>query len=376
MDNKYQICTSCVMDTTDPNISFDSKGVCNHCHNYRDNLEKIWFRGEKGKKRLEELITAIKKEGAGREYDCIIGLSGGVDSAYLAYMCHHWGLRTLAVHVDAGWNTEMAVKNIENICNKLNFDLITEVIDWPHMRELQKALFKSQVVNQDIAQDHAFFAALYKFATKNNIKYVLNGYNISTESILPAAWRGFNAMDKTHIQSIFAKYGTGSIDNFPLLSIWKLRLWYRLRYNLKLVSPLNMMDYTKEGALRTLIEKLDFIDYGGKHNESKFTKFFQSYFLPQRFGYEKRRAHISGMVVTGQLTRQQALDDVAKPLYNSELEMISDIEYFIKKLGITRQEFDHIMSSPPDKHENFPNEDILNKRFDKVSSLIAKILGR
>ncbi|MBK8622495.1 MAG: 7-cyano-7-deazaguanine synthase [Saprospiraceae bacterium] len=185
----YQICTRCVMDTTDPDIYFDNKGICNHCHSFEINQKNHWFRGVEGERKTNQLVDEIKKEGIGKEYDCIIGLSGGVDSAYLAYWGWKHGLRMLAVHVDAGWNTEMAVKNIENICKKLKIDLITEVIDWDDMRALQKAFFKSKVVNQDIPQDHAFFAALYKYSTKNKIKYVLNGYNISSESALPLAWR-------------------------------------------------------------------------------------------------------------------------------------------------------------------------------------------
>jgi N-acetyl sugar amidotransferase len=370
----YKICKRCIMDTTDPNIIFDEEGHCNHCNDYFNYYDKLWLRGDKGEAKLKLLLEDIKKEGVGKDYDCIIGLSGGVDSAYLAYLCYKWGLRTLAVHVDAGWNTEIAVKNIENICSKLNIDLITEVIDWNDMREVQKSLFKSQVVNQDIAQDHAFFAALYKFATKNRIKYVLNGYNIATESILPAAWRGQNAMDTTHIKSILKKYASRDVVNFPFVSIWKLRFFYRIFYRLKLASPLNFINYNKYDALEELKREVDFVDYGGKHNESRFTKFFQSYFLPKRFGYVKKRAHLSGMIVTNQISREGALIEINKSLYSSDVEINNDIEYFIKKIGITRDDFDSIMTKKPDGHESFPNEDKLNQRFDKVSAFIRKLM--
>jgi N-acetyl sugar amidotransferase len=360
------------MDTSDPDITFDDNGNCNHCNTYFNVYDKLWLRGQEGEAKLRVLISQIKKEGQGKSYDCIIGLSGGVDSAYLAYLCHKWELRTLAVHVDAGWNSEIAVQNIENICSTLKIDLITEVINWPDMREVQKSMFKSQVINQDIAQDHAFFAALYKYASSNGIKYVLNGYNIATESILPLAWRGHNAMDTTHIKAILAKYSDRKIVDFPLLSIWKLRLFYRIFYRLKLASPLNFIEYNKIKALNELKEKLGFIDYGGKHNESKFTKFFQTYFLPERFGFIKKRAHLSGMIVTGQISRNEAISEIEKPLYNSQVEVNNDIDYFIKKIGISRIEFNEIMTAEPDRHENFPNELGLNQWFDATSNFLRK----
>jgi aminotransferase len=369
----YQICTKCVMDTSDPNISFDGQGVCCHCANFEITQSKNWFRGEEGKKRTAILVEEIKKEGQGRDYDCIIGLSGGVDSAYLAYWGWQHGLRMIAVHVDAGWNTEMAVKNIENICKKLKIDLITEVIDWDDMRALQKGFFKSKVVNQDIPQDHAFFAALYKYSTANKVKYVLNGYNISSESALPLAWRGGNAIDVVHLKSIYKKYGDKNLKNYPFLPVWKLRLYYRVFSNLKIVSPLNLMDYNKKEALDILKKELDFIDYGGKHHESVLTRFQQSYFLPTVYGYEKRRAHLSSLIMSGQISREEAIYELSKPLYSSEVEKNNDIDYFIKKIGISRKEFDQIMSIPPDKHENFPNQDKFNEKLDSISAFIRKI---
>lgn len=372
----YQICNQCVMDTSDPDIQFDGDGICNHCHNYDQNQKNYWFRGKEGEEKTKELVNEIKKEGLGKEYDCIIGLSGGVDSAYLAYWGWQHGLRMLAVHVDAGWNTEMAVKNIENICKKLKIDLITEVIDWDDMRALQKAFFKSKVVNQDIPQDHAFFAALYKYSTKNKIKYVLNGYNISSESALPRAWRGNNAIDTIHLKAIYKKYGDKKLTRYPFLEVWKMRLFYRIFYTLKIVSPLNLMDYNKKTALETLKNELDFIDYGGKHHESVLTRFQQSYFLPTVYGYEKRRAHLSSLVMSGQMLREEALQELQKPLYNSEVEKNNDIDYFSKKIGISRIEFDEIMSTPADKHENFPNQDSFNEKLDKISAFIRKLVGR
>ncbi|MBK9255862.1 MAG: N-acetyl sugar amidotransferase [Saprospiraceae bacterium] len=370
----YKICTKCVMDTSDPDISFDDKGVCIHCSNFENNQKNNWFRGEEGETRTANLVEEIKKEGVGKEYDCIIGLSGGVDSAYLAYWGWQYGLRMLAVHVDAGWNTEMAVKNIENICKKLKIDLITEVIDWDDMRAIQKAFFKSKVVNQDIPQDHAFFAALYKYSTKNNIRYVLNGYNISSESALPLAWRGNNAMDVVHLKAIYKKYGDKKISSYPFLQVWKMRLFYRIFHNLKIVSPLNLMDYNKNVALETLKKEVDFIDYGGKHHESVLTRFQQSYFLPTVYGYEKRRAHLASLIMSGQMAREEALKELEKPLYSSEVEKNNDIEYFIKKIGLSRSEFNQIMSTPPDSHDNFPNQDRFNEKLDSISAFFRKII--
>lgn len=371
----HRMCVRCVMDSTDPDITFDSDGVCSHCHTYDQTSKRLWKKGEEGRIILEKLLGQIKKEGQGKRYDAIIGLSGGTDSSYLAYLGHKWGLRMLAVHVDAGWNTEIAVQNIENICNKLNIDLITEVIDWTDMQAMQRAFFRSKVVNQDIPQDHAFFAALYKYSTKNKIKYVLNGYNIASESCLPLAWRGNNAMDVTHIKAIYAKYGDRPLRHYPFLSVWKLRFWYRLTNALTMVSPLNLIDYDKLRALDELKSAVGFVDYGGKHHESVLTRFQQLYFLPTIYGYEKRKAHLSSLILSGQLSREQAIKELETPLYPNEVELNNDIEYFVKKIGITRSEFDAVMSSPPDRHENFPNEDNLNRRFDQVSEFLRKLVS-
>jgi aminotransferase len=364
------------MDTSDPDIQFDQKGHCNHCNMYYQHQAPLWYKGTDGQRRLDALIAEMKAYGKGKDYDCIVGLSGGTDSAYLAYLCASWGLRVLAIHVDAGWNSELAVKNIESICTKLKIDLITEVIDWEAMKRLQKAFFRSQVVNQDIPQDHSFFAALYKFATKHRVKYVINGYNIATESILPLAWRGYPAMDSTHVRAIYRKHGEGKLGNFPILGTWKLRLFYRLFYSLKIVSPLNFIDYNKPEALRLLIEQLGFKDYGGKHLESNFTRFHQLYFLPQKFGYQKRRAHLSGLVVTGQITRDHALELMKEPLYPSPIDQQNDIEYFAKKIGISMDEFHTLMEGPKGRHEDYPSEHTLNQRFDKISAFLRKLLGR
>ncbi len=355
MNKQYQICTRCVMDTSDPDISFNEQGVCNYCNNYDNEMSRFWYRGKAGEDRMNQIVSKIKEQGKGKEYDCIIGLSGGVDSSYLAYIGKQLGLRMLAVHVDAGWNSELAVQNIQNICTKLDIDLITEVIDWSVMRKVQLAFLRSGLVNQDIPQDHAFFAALYKYAEKNNIKYVLNGYNIATENTLPLAWRGPAAMDATLVRSVYKYYNKESIKNFPLLGYWKLNYLNNYLKKFVIVDLLNCLNYSKDEALRILKEKVDYKDYGGKHNESRFTKFHQNYFLIKKYGFEKRRAHLASLVISGLMNREQALVILKKPVYETPQQETEDVEYIAKKLGLGLAEFDSILKEEPRRLEFFLN---------------------
>jgi N-acetyl sugar amidotransferase len=375
MANEYKCCTRCVIDTTDPNVVFDENGVCNYCLEYDDVHSKQWFRGEEGKKKMNELVNEIKAYGKGKEYDCIIGISGGVDSSYLAYLAHEQGLRMLAVHVDAGWNSELAVKNIQSLCTFLKLDLITVVIDWEIMQDLQRAFFKSRVVNQDIPQDHAFFAALYKYAVQNNIKYVLNGYNVSTESTLPDAWRGYRALDSTHLKAIHKKYGIKPLRKFPLIGFWRYRIYYNLIRGMKVHAPLNFVDYNKTEALKKLSAVMDWNDYGEKHHESRFTKFHQCYFLPNKFGFDKRRAHLASLIQSGQLTKVDAEAILKTPNYNNN-ELEEDKQYISKKLGLTLNEFDEIMNQPAGRHEDYPSEITLNMRYEKFVKKVKSILSR
>lgn len=346
MSKQYQICTTCVMDTSDPYITFNEQGVCSWCTVYQIETSKHWLRGEAGKVRLDEWVKEIKAYGNGKEYDCIIGLSGGIDSSYLAYLGTQLGLRMLAVHVDAGWNSELAVQNIQNICSKLNIDLITEVVDWSVMRKVQLAFFRSGMVNQDVPQDHAFFAALYNYAHKNKLKYVLNGNNIATENTLPRAWRGEQAMDDILIKSVYKHHYKEKLKNFPLLNFWQFNITNIFSKKYIIVDLLNCFEYSKEEALRTLEKEVNYKDYGGKHNESRFTKFHQNYFLVRKYGFEKRRAHIASLVITGLLTREKALEMLRKPIYNNLHEENEEVEYIAKKLGITEEEFHQIMAAP------------------------------
>lgn len=372
----YQRCIRCVMDTSDPLITFDKKGECSHCKNFDDNLSKKWFPNDKGKVILNQIIDKIKKEGKGKEYDCIIGLSGGLDSSYLAYKASQYGLRILAVHVDAGWNSELAVSNIESIVKKCGIDLYTHVVDWEIMKDLHASFFKAEVPNQDIPQDHAYFAALYNFATANNIEYVLHGSNISTESVLPKSW-GYNNMDTKHIKSIHKKFGKIKLENYPLVNFFKLRLYYPYVKKMKVVKPLNYMPYTVEEALATLTREVNYKYYGGKHFESRFTKFFQAHYLPKKFGFDKRKAHLSSLILSNQITRNKALEVLKETLY-APIELKEDQEYFIKKIGISEEEFEKIANRPGRAHDEYESNKWLFKNFaileKKVKYFIPKKL--
>lgn len=370
-DNNYQICTRCIMDTTDPEITFNDKGECMYCTNFDEVVSKNWFPNEEGQKKIDETIKLIKEEGKGKEYDCIIGLSGGVDSSYLAYVASQYDLRILAVHVDGGWNSELAVKNIENIVKKCNIDLYTHVVDWEDMKDVQAAFFRAGVANQDVPQDHAFFAALYSYAIKNDIRWVLHGSNIATESILPKAW-GYSAMDSKHLKSIHKKFGKSKLKNFPTVNFFKYQFYFPFIKKMKVTRMLNNMPYDKDEAIKILEKEVGFVYYGGKHHESRFTKFFQSYYLPEKFGFDKRRAHISSMVLAGHKTREEALEEMKIPSFNAE-ELDGDMEYIAKKLGFKTEEFKQIVDAPKHSYEEYPNNEYLVKGKSKLNKMLKNL---
>ena len=332
MERPYQMCTKTVMDTTDSDIWFDEDGVSNYVYYFEKEVKPGWFPNEEGKKHLLGIVERIKSENADKEYDCIIGLSGGADSSYLALKIKELGLRPLVVHVDGGWNSELAVSNIEKIINYCGWDLETCVIDWPEMRDLQVSFLKSGIANQDVPQDHAFFAALYSYAVKNKIKYVLSGGNIATESIFPKSWH-HSAMDARSLKSIHRKYGSIKLKKFPTISFWRYYFYFPFIKNMKVIRFLNFMPYNREIAIRELEEKIGWRNYGRKHGESIFTKFFQNYYLLQRFGYDKRKPHLSSMILAGEITRKDALRELEKPLYD-ENELKRDILFITKNWGL------------------------------------------
>jgi N-acetyl sugar amidotransferase len=370
MERAYRMCSKCVMDTTDPNITFDENGICNHCKFYDATFPLAVFPGEAGEKKLQHIVEEIKQRGKNKPYDCIIGLSGGVDSSYVAYRVKRLGLRPLAVHFDSGWNSEQAVRNIENIVKNLGIDLYTEVCDWPEMRDLQLSYFKAGVVNADVPMDHAFMVVLFRNARKRGIKYFIGGHNFETEAILPAAW-GYDSRDAVNLRAIQKQFGSVKLKKYPVGTIWE-RLYTRYVFNLRVVNLLNYgPTYNKENAMKILEKELGWKYYGGKHYESVFTRFFQGYYLPKRFNVDKRKAHLATMICSGQITKAEALEELKKPTYPDASLLKQDIEYIPKKLGISQKEFEQILSAPPKSHYDYPHDASLKELVGKMAKLFS-----
>ena len=364
MTVKYQICNRCVMDTTDSDIMFDEKGICNHCRQYDESVKRFVFDGEEGKEKLNHIVNEIKKSGKGKEYDCIIGVSGGVDSSYVAYKVKELGLRPLAVHLDNGWDSELAVKNIELFLKKLDIDLDTHVLDWEEFKDLQLSFLKASTPDSEIPTDHAIWTVLYKMADQIKTKYVIFGCNIRTESHLPRSW-SHGHMDWKYINSIQHQFGKLPLNTFPYMNF--------VRYNKNLlhhksINILNYLDYSKKDAMKILENELGWKYYGGKHYESIYTRFYQGYILPRKFGYDKRRMHLSSLICSGEITRSEAMDELKNESYPKELQN-QDKEYVIKKFGITEGEFEGIMNLPKKRFEDYPS-------YEKsiYSSIFFKIL--
>ncbi len=370
MSDQPQVCSFCVMDTSDPGIIFDENGRCNRCLKATDLGKQIWFPNAEGRTKLDAIIQQIMLDGKKHEYDCIIGLSGGIDSAYLAYRLRkdYPKLRPLAIHVDGGWNSEVSVKNIEMLVKKLDIDLHTEVIDWEEMQDLQLSFIKASVANQDIPQDHAFFAALYNLTNKMNIKYFLSGGNYASECILPPEW-GHPANDLRHLKAVQNEFGTVKLKTFPTTSFWKWYFYYNYFKGFKVVRPLNFLSYIKAEAKAELTEVLDWKDYGEKHHESRFTKFFQTYYLPMKFGWDKRKAHFSSLIVSGQMTRDEALGLLKIKPYN-ENTIDDEMEYVGKKLGMSLTDFKSLYEQAPKKHTDYKTNNQLYAFKDKMKHLI------
>jgi N-acetyl sugar amidotransferase len=362
------------MDTSDPLISFDDIGVCNHCHKFDSLTSKSWHPNEFGKKELEKIINKIKIDGKGKEYDCIIGLSGGVDSSYLAIILKNYGLRPLVVHVDAGWNSESAVHNIEKIVKYCGYDLTTHVMDWNEIKDLQLAYLKAGVANQDVVQDHAFFASLYHFAVKNGIKYVISGGNIATESVFPDAWH-HSAMDAINLKAIHKKFGSRKLSNYKTINFFDYYFYYPFIKGLSVIRPLNYLSYNKEQALKYLIDEIGYKDYGRKHGESRFTKFFQNHYLPSKFNIDKRRAHLSSQILSGELTRSEALEILEQSLYDA-LELREDKLFVAKKLGVSVEELDKLISGPNHCYSDYANWDKYYNAMRFIKNLLTRILKR
>ncbi len=346
----YKICARCVMDTTDPDIIIDQRGVCNHCHTYDEMVKKYVVTGESGRQEFENIAFIIKKEGQRKKYDCIIGVSGGVDSSFVAYKVKDFGLRPLAVHLDNGWNSELAVKNIENLLTALGIDLYTHVIDWEEFRDLQVAFLKASTPDSEIPTDHAIVSLLYQMAEKNGVKYVVIGRNIRTETHVPLAWSQGHG-DWKYIKSVHKKFGKRRLKTYPYRTFLQDLKYQKSQ---KWLNILDYVDYIKKDAKSILKENFCWKDYGGKHYESIYTRFFQGYILPKKFGYDKRRGHLSSLICSGEVTREEALEELKNEPYPIEAQEEDKI-YVIKKLGLTITEFEQIMNSPPKTMWDYPS---------------------
>lgn len=367
----YQVCTNCVMDTTDSEISFDENGVCDHCRNFYEITLPSWHTDGRGWRALQETVAKIKQEGEGKDFDCIMGMSGGIDSSYLTYIAkEQLGLRPLVFHVDAGWNSQEAVNNIEKLVDKLGLDLFTEVIDWEEMRDLQLAFFKAGVPHIDVPQDHAFFATMYNFAAIHDIKYILTGANYSTECVRnPVEWMYFQT-DVTQIKDIHAKFGQRPLTNFPLSNILRHKVYLRYVKGIQVVRPLNYVPYVKEEAMQLLVDRFGWQRYPQKHFESRFTRFYEGFWLPRKFGYDTRKVQFSSLILTKQMTRADALEQLTRPAYD-ESTISQDFEYVATKLGIPVHELQGYMDAPNRTYREYKSQ----RGIFAIGAKAMKLLG-
>lgn len=346
---RYQICTICVMDTSDPDITFNHDGVCNHCLQHRRELRDQVVDGNAGRRRLDSISDRIKREGVGKAYDCVIGVSGGVDSTYLVWLAKQLGLQPLAVHLDNGWNSDIAVKNIATALQRLKIDLYTHVIDWEEYKDIQRAFLLASVPDVEIPTDHAILACLSQTARRHRIRTILSGVNTRTESHLPSAWSQAH-IDYGYIHDVHRRFGSGTVRTFPHYSFTDYLRHIRLGSGT--ITILDYADYTREKAVDTIQRDLAWRDYGGKHHESVFTRWYQGCYLPRKFGFDKRRSHLSSLISSGELDRQVALAELQQPPYDETLQD-QDCEYVAKKLGFTRPELNVLFSNKLAKFEEF-----------------------
>lgn len=363
---RSQICTNCVMDTTDSKIVFDEEGVCDHCNDFYQNILPNWHTDEQGQNELYAIVAKIKHDGEGKEFDSILGLSGGVDSSYMLHIAvKEFGLRPLVFHVDGGWNSELAVHNIQVLVDQLGLDLYTEVINWEEMKDFQLAFFKSGVPHIDIPQDHAFIASLYNFADKYKIKYILNGGNISTECVRnPMEWLYYGT-DMAQINDIISRFGTVKMESYPFSSVFRHKLYLRYIKQVRVVKPLNYRPYVKQDALHLLQQVYGWKPYPQKHFESRFTKFFEGYWLPERFGFDTRKVQLSSLILTGQLKREEALEILKNPAYDPRT-IENEFNYIATKLGITPGQLREYFNMEKKYYWDYKNQRSIFKTGAKV----------
>ena len=374
----YRQCSISVMDTiADPNISFDDKGICNYYYEYLQ--KEKWFipAKEEAAEKLGAIVAQIRKDGEGKKYDCITGISGGVDSTYLCLQAKKLGLRPLIVHFDNGWNSELAVKNIENIITKLGFDLYTLVVDWNEFRDMQLAYLKASVVDIEALTDHAIAATLFKLAAENNIRHILSGYNIVTEGVLPSYWV-FNKSDDVNIRAIHKKYGTIPLKSYPFFGLKERKMLSGIK-GIDTINLLNFLPYNKKEVKNIIANELGWRDYGGKHYESVFTRFYQGYILPVKFGIDKRKAHLSNLIFSGQITKDEALEELKKPIIDKQ-QLQDDYEFVLKKFNLTAAAFETILLQPRHEHTEFATVQNIYNKYPILSILkpfvkVARKLG-
>jgi len=360
-----EMCKRCIFDESIPSISFDDEGICNYCRQYDETAKKELFSKEEGEKRLRKIIREIKKRGEGKKYDCLIGLSGGVDSSYVAYLVKQFGLRPLAVHLDNGWNSELSAQNIKSIVEKLNIDLYTHVINWEEFKDMQISFLKASVVDIEMLTDHAIKAIMIRLANNERIKYYIGGSNIVTEAIMPDSW-SYAKWDYKNIKAIQKKFGNKKIRTFPHYNLLQKIM---TEFRLKNISILNYIDYNKTEAVRILEREFDWKNYGGKHYESIFTRFYQTYILPVKFNADKRKAHLSTLICSGQISRDEALKELDKPIDKLD-NLEREKAYVLKKLNLNETEFASIMSTPIRSHLDYPNSFNLNLSFKRIKMLL------
>ena len=371
MNSQKQICSNCVMDTTDTKITFNDEGICDHCETFFSDIKPKWNTGEKGNNELIKIVNQIKKEGKNRDFDCIMGMSGGIDSSYLLYMMKEkYDLRPLVFHVDAGWNSQIAVNNIERLVDGLGLDLFTEVIDWEEMKDLQLSYFKSGVPHIDTPQDHAFFATMYKFASKHKIKTILTGGNYSTECIRnPLEWMYYQS-DSIQLKDIHRQFGTVPLKNFPITNILWHKIYLPYFRKIKTIRPLDYIPYIKKDAMSLLVDKFGYQEYPQKHFESRFTRFYESYWLPKRFGYDTRKVQYSSLIVTNQMTRDEALNKLNELPYDKE-NIKNDFEYVSNKLSISVEQLQQYMEMPKKTYKDYKSQE----NIYHIGALVMRLLG-
>jgi N-acetyl sugar amidotransferase len=373
----YRMCSRCILDTSINSLELDENGVCNYCHQYDELASRTIGRDKEIRyKEFQQVVDQIKERGKNNKYDCILGLSGGMDSSYLALITKEYGLRPLVVHFDNGWNSELAVNNIENIVTKLGYDLYTYVIDWEAFKNLQRAYIKASVVDIEVPTDQLIFSALYKIAKQNKIKYILSGFNPKTEQMLPNEWYYTFKSDYRNLVDIFKQFGNGDLPGKLLMNYYRQQYYVNV-LGIQSISPLVYLDFDLENVKQRLQTELGWRPYPNKHFESVFTRFYQGYILPVKFGIDKRKAHLSSLVVSGLMTREAALEEYNKVSYTHE-EQMADKEYVIKKLGFTEAEFEAIMKDKARPHTQFSSDKkkTLDQRvFDKFLRMYLRYVG-